>query len=136
VTALLPALAARCFAAVAGSAPMVMPASLRLAAAGEVALAFLGDASFLIESPGGVRIVTDYNGVNRPGLISDIVTMNHAHPSHCTELVDPGVKFVLRGRDGGNGIAHHDLRNQIRRCPHPMCRPTSATALAPSFGGN
>src|SRR2546423_4122750 len=37
---------------------------LRLAAAGAeeaVSITFLGHASFLIDSPGGVRIVTDYN---------------------------------------------------------------------------
>lgn len=46
--------------------------------------------------------------------------MNHAHPSHCTERVDPGVKFVLRGWDSGNGIAHYNLRYgdvRIRNMP-------------------
>jgi beta-lactamase family protein len=116
VTAPPPALAASCFAAVAGSAPMVMPASLRLAAAGEAALAFLGHASFLIESPGGVRIVTDDNGVDRPGLIPDLVTMNHAHRSHCTELVDP--RRQIRAAGLGQRQRHRSSRPQILRCPH------------------
>jgi L-ascorbate metabolism protein UlaG (beta-lactamase superfamily) len=116
----LPALAAGCFAVVAGTAPAVTPVAHSLAAAGEVELAFLGHASFLIETPGGVSIVTDYNGFNRPGFIPDIVTMNHAHPTHYTEFPDPGIKFVLRGWDSGNGIAHHDLRYgdvRIRNVP-------------------
>src|SRR5262249_2782525 len=47
-----------------------------------VRLTFLGHASFLIESPQGVRIVTDYNGVIRAPATPDIVTMNNAHPTH------------------------------------------------------
>jgi L-ascorbate metabolism protein UlaG (beta-lactamase superfamily) len=130
----LPALAAGCFAAVAGMAPAVTPVSFRLAAAGEVEVAFLGHASFLIESPGGVSIVTDYNGFNRPGFIPDIVTMNHAHPTHYTEFLDPGIKFVLRGWDSGNGVAHHDLRYgdvRIRNVPTNI-RDGGGT----EFGGN
>src|SRR5580704_7595233 len=51
---------------------------LRLAAAGAeeaVSITFLGHASFLIESPGGVRIVTDYNDAIRAPVTPDIVTM-------------------------------------------------------------
>ena len=81
------------------------------AAAGEKAAAFtfLGHASFLIESPEGVRIVTDYNGVHRAKATPDIVTMNNAHSTHYTEIIEPGVKFVLRGWDPGGGVAHHNL---------------------------
>jgi hypothetical protein len=130
VTAPLPAFAASCFAAVAGAAPMVMPASLRLAAAGEVALAFLGDASFLIESPGGVRIVTDDNGVDRPGLIPDIVTMNHAHPSHCTERRCPASSSCCGA--GTAATASLITTSDTAMSASATCRPTSATALAPS----
>ena len=49
------ALAAGCFAAIADTRPGIIPAALRLAEASEVDLTFLGHASFLIESPGGVR---------------------------------------------------------------------------------
>src|SRR5437899_2816291 len=85
-------------------------ARLRLAAAGPeggVGLTFLGHASFLIESPQGVKIVTDYNDMIRPPVIPDIVTMNNAHPTHYTDHVEAGVKFVLRGWDPGEiGRAH------------------------------
>ena len=106
----LPALAAGCFAAVAATVPPIIPAALRLAEAGEVGLTFLGHASFLIESPGGVTAVTDYNGFNGAHLVPDIVTMNHAHTTHYTDIIDPGVKWVLRGWDTGGGIAHHDVK--------------------------
>src|SRR6266851_5443754 len=60
----------------------------------QVGLTFLGHASFLIESPGGARIVTDYNGFNRPRVPPDIVTMNNAHPTHFTDHIEPGIKHV------------------------------------------
>ncbi len=85
---------------------------LRLAAAGAeeaVSITFLGHASFLIESPGGVRIVTDYNDAIRAPVTPDIVTMNNAHPTHYSEAVEPGVKYVLRGWDPAGGVASHHL---------------------------
>jgi L-ascorbate metabolism protein UlaG (beta-lactamase superfamily) len=78
-------------------------------AAGEVGLTFLGHASFLIESPAGVAIVTDYNGYLRPPYTPDIVTMNVAHSTHFTDVVEPGIRFVLRGWDPAGGIPRHDL---------------------------
>jgi len=87
-------------------------ARLWRAAAGSedaVRLTFLGHASFLIESPQGVRIVTDYNGMIRAPVTPDIVTMNNTHPTHYTDDVEPGVKFVLRGWDPAGGIATHHL---------------------------
>ncbi len=69
--------AASCMA-VAGAPPLFMPAAFDTAslAPGQVGVTFLGHASFLIESPGGVTIVTDYNGYIKPDFIPDIVTMN------------------------------------------------------------
>src|SRR3981189_1819406 len=86
-------------------------ARLQLASGGPeggVGLTFLGHASFLIESPQGVTIVTDYNDMIRAPTTPDIVTMNNAHPTHYTDNVEPGVKFVLRGWDPAGGVpAHH-----------------------------
>src|SRR3954471_20729613 len=73
------------------------------------AITYLGHASFLIESPEGVRIVTDYNGIHRAKATPDIVTMNNAHSTHYTDVIEPDVKFVLRGWDPGGGVARHDL---------------------------
>jgi L-ascorbate metabolism protein UlaG (beta-lactamase superfamily) len=74
-----------------------------------VAITFLGHASFLVESPQGVRIVTDYNDMIRAPVVPDIVTMNNAHPTHYSDNVDAGVKFVLRGWDPAGGVAAHHL---------------------------
>jgi L-ascorbate metabolism protein UlaG (beta-lactamase superfamily) len=76
---------------------------------GAVSITFLGHASFLIESPAGVRIVTDYNDAIRAAVTPDIVTMNNAHPTHYSEAVEPGVKYVLRGWDPAGGVASHHL---------------------------
>jgi L-ascorbate metabolism protein UlaG (beta-lactamase superfamily) len=63
-----------------------------------------------------------------------IVTMNHAHPTHYTDAVEPGIKFVLRGWDTGGGIPHHDLAYgdvRIRNVPTNI-RDGAGT----EFGGN
>ena len=76
---------------------------------GGVSITFLGHASFLIESPGGVRIVTDYNDAIRAPVTPDIVTMNNAHPTHYSDSVESGVKYILRGWDPSGGVATHRL---------------------------
>jgi len=85
---------------------------IRLAAAeaeGAVTVTFLGHASFLIESPDGVRIVTDYNDYIRAPVTPDIVTMNNAHSTHYSNSVEAGVKYILRGWDPAGGVATHQL---------------------------
>jgi L-ascorbate metabolism protein UlaG (beta-lactamase superfamily) len=87
-------------------------ASLRLAdvpAGATVQLTFLGHSSFLIETAGGVKAVTDYNGYIRASITPDIVTMNNAHSTHFTDYVEPGVQHVLRGWNPAGGEAQHDL---------------------------
>src|SRR5262249_36520145 len=75
-----------------------------------VELAYIGHSSFLITSPGGVTVVTDYNGYLRPKDPPDVVTMNHAHMMHYTDTIDPGIKLVLRGWDTGEGPPHYDVK--------------------------
>jgi L-ascorbate metabolism protein UlaG (beta-lactamase superfamily) len=88
-----------CPGLVAADRPPVMPAALTLAAlnADQVRIAFIGHATFLIESPQLVRIVTDYNDYQKPPVTPDIITMNHAHDTHFTDHPDPAIKYVLRG---------------------------------------
>jgi len=76
--------------------------------ANQVQFTFVGHSTFLIESPGGVRIATDYSGYAN-GIIPDVVTMNHAHRSHYTDFPDPAIKRVLRGWNPAGGPARHDL---------------------------
>jgi L-ascorbate metabolism protein UlaG (beta-lactamase superfamily) len=94
-----PEMRENCPGLVAADRPRVIPAALRLAAPGadQVRITFIGHASFLIESPEGVRIVTDYNDYVRPTVVPDIATMNHAHDTHFTDHPDPAIKYVLRG---------------------------------------
>ena len=102
-----------CPGLVAADRPRAQPAAFKLAALkqDQVRLTFVGHATFLIESPQGVRIATDYNDYVRPLVVPDIVTMNHAHDTHYTEHPDPAIKYVLRGwGPDGEHQAVHDLR--------------------------
>lgn len=75
-----------------------------------VRLSFLGHAMFLIQTEGGVDIITDYNGAVPPGVpVPDVVTMNHAHSSHWTDAVE-GIPHVLRGWSGQFGIGADHYR--------------------------
>lgn len=86
--------------------------SLRLAqqkAEAPVNITFIGHSTFLIESPGGIKIATDYNDYVRPEAIPDIATMNRAHSTHYTLSPDPAIKYVLRGWGEGDQPAKHEL---------------------------
>lgn len=102
-TAALAALAAPALASGAGSVRAVA------AEEGAVRLSFIGHATFLIESPDGVRIVTDYNDYVRPELVPDVITMNRAHDTHFTPYPDPAIAHVLRGWNPEGGPARHEL---------------------------
>lgn len=77
---------------------------------GTVMITFLGHSTFLIETPGGVTIATDYNGAYRPDPPPTVVTMNKAHMTHYTLVPDPAIRHVLHGwGDDGAGPASHYL---------------------------
>ena len=57
----------------------------------EVGLSFVGHATFLIETPQGVRIATDYSDGTRPPVTPDVATMNKAHSTHFSFSPDPGI---------------------------------------------
>jgi L-ascorbate metabolism protein UlaG (beta-lactamase superfamily) len=90
--------------AMANTTPRAMPVSLRRAAAGsdEVAITYAGHSTYYIDTPGGVRIATDWNGASRTGRLPDVVTMNRAHSTHYTLFPDPRIPHVLHGW-GENG---------------------------------
>ncbi|RVJ78172.1 Zn-dependent hydrolase [Sinorhizobium medicae] len=103
--------------AIAAAAPAAsfasfsVPAAVPVASAdtGEVTITFVGHSTFLIETPDGVSIATDYNGWFRTPSAPDVVTMNRAHSSHYTLSPDPAIEHVLHGwRDDGTP-ADHDL---------------------------
>ena len=98
--------------ALAGCGPIAMgEPRIWLTAAAEPSLriTFLGHASFLLETPGGVRAVTDYSGIFAPTDPPDLVTMNHAHDSHYTLFVDPRIKHVLHGWQEGPKPPSYDV---------------------------
>jgi len=75
----------------------------------EVSIRFVGHSTFLITSPKGVTIATDYNGY-AGGTIPRVVTMNHAHRSHYTDAPDPRIEYVLRGWNPDGGEAIHRVQ--------------------------
>ncbi len=106
----------RCLA-IAQSMPKVVPVAyvkvqegLEAPAAEEVTIRFIGHSTFLITSPKGVTIATDYNNYAGPGVIPRVVTMNHAHTSHYTDNPDPRIEYVLRGWNPDGGKAVHRVQ--------------------------
>ncbi len=75
----------------------------------EVRLTFVGHSTFLIETAGGVRAVTDYNDYVRAEVVPDIATMNRAHSTHYTDSPDPRIAHVLRGWNPAGGPVSHDI---------------------------
>lgn len=75
-----------------------------------VRLSYIDHSMYLLQTQGGLSVVTDYNGFIGPDLmVPDVVTMNHAHSSHWTSAPDPAIPHVLRGWAGPEGAADHHL---------------------------
>ncbi|MBB3964873.1 MULTISPECIES: MBL fold metallo-hydrolase [Rhizobium] len=62
-----------------------------------VTLTYIGHSTFLIETPGGVSIATDYSGWYPTPQPPMVATMNRAHSSHYTLTPDPAIEQVLHG---------------------------------------
>ena len=100
-----------CSLGIAGRAPFIRAAAFGVAPPwGHLRVTYRGHSSFLIETPGGASVFTDYNGVHAPPYLPAIVTMNNSHTSHYTDFVDPRVRHVLRGWDPAGGVADHDVQ--------------------------
>jgi L-ascorbate metabolism protein UlaG (beta-lactamase superfamily) len=74
----------------------------------EARLTFAGHSTFIIESPKGVTVATDYAGW-AGGIVPDVATMNRAHSSHYTDSPDPAIKHVLRGWSDTDEPVRHDV---------------------------
>jgi L-ascorbate metabolism protein UlaG (beta-lactamase superfamily) len=85
--------------AMADAAPRATPVSLRMAAArtDEVAITYAGHSTYYIDTPGGVRIATDFSGAYATGRTPEVVTMNRAHGTHYTLFPDSRIPHVLHG---------------------------------------
>ena len=86
--------------AMANAPPLALPVSLRRTAAKaeDVAITYVGHSTYYIDTPGGVRIATDFNGAYRTGRLPDVITMNRAHSTHYTLFPDPKIPHVLHGQ--------------------------------------
>jgi L-ascorbate metabolism protein UlaG (beta-lactamase superfamily) len=91
--------------AMANAPPRATPVNFRAAEAkaDEVGITYAGHSTYYIDTPGGVRIATDYNGVYTTGRLPDVATMNRAHSTHYTLFPDPRIPYILHGwsDDGG-----------------------------------
>jgi len=117
-----PEMSESCPGLIASQRPRATPASLRLALnTDEIRVNYIGHSTFLIESPQGVRIATDYNDYVKPQALPDIVTMNHAHSTHYTDQPSPRIAHVLRGwgpspdRPARHDVSLRDVR--VRNVP-------------------
>ena len=98
--------------AMANAPPRAVPVSYRRVAAkaDEVAITYAGHSTYYIDTPGGIRIATDYNGVYQTGRLPDIATMNRAHATHYTLFPDPRIPHVLHGWGENGQAAHYGMR--------------------------
>ncbi|CAN7554348.1 MBL fold metallo-hydrolase [Aminobacter sp. LjRoot7] len=76
---------------------------------GDVTITYAGHSTYVIETPGGVRIATDYSGIYGANPLPRVVTMNKAHRTHYTDLPGQGIEHVLRGWNPDGGPARHAL---------------------------
>lgn len=63
----------------------------------QVHLKYIGHSTFMLTSPKGVTVATDYNDYVKPAELPVIATMNLAHDTHHTLTPDPGIKHVIKG---------------------------------------
>ncbi|MBR0829102.1 MBL fold metallo-hydrolase [Bradyrhizobium manausense] len=84
--------------AMANAPPRVTPVAFRqAAAAAEVEITYAGHSTYFIDTPGGLRIATDYSGAYQVGRLPDVATMNKAHSTHYTLYPDKRIPNVLHG---------------------------------------
>jgi L-ascorbate metabolism protein UlaG (beta-lactamase superfamily) len=74
---------------------------------GVVTITYAGHSTYLIDTPAGVRIATDFSGVYGGSPPPRVATMNKAHRTHFTDAPDPAIEHVLRGWNPDGGAARH-----------------------------
>ncbi|MEZ5812377.1 MAG: MBL fold metallo-hydrolase [Rhizobiaceae bacterium] len=102
--------------AMANALPNVIYANLTPGALGagisapQVKITFAGHSTYVIETPEGVTIATDFNGWAGADVTPRVVTMNKAHSTHYTDYPDPAIEYVLRGWNPEGGPARHRVK--------------------------
>ncbi len=95
-----------------------------------VRISYIDHSMYLLQSHGGLNVVTDYNGfIGAVGMVPDVVTMNNAHETHFTSFPHPDIEHVLPGwRVGGEPADHYlDLGEMLIR--------NATTDVRDRFGG-
>tara|TARA_B100001146_G_scaffold191008_1_gene176239 strand:+ start:365 stop:1201 length:837 start_codon:yes stop_codon:yes gene_type:complete len=87
-----------------------MPLPVRQAAGpGEVHIRYASHSTYVITTPAGVTIATDFSDWSSGGYVPRVATMNKAHSSHFTLTPDEGIEYVLPGWGSEAQPADHDL---------------------------
>jgi len=73
----------------------------------DVTISFQGHSTYLVESPQGVTVATDFAGWLTDNIVPTAVTMNRAHSSHYTDFPNPKIKHVFKGWGSNGDIARH-----------------------------
>jgi len=95
-----------------------------------VRISYIDHSMYLIQSHGGIDVVTDYNGfIGAIDSLPDVVTMNNAHDTHWTAFPHPDIPHVLEGwRQQGEPADHYlDLGEMLIR--------NATTDIRDRFGG-
>lgn len=79
------------------------------ASAEPVDITYAGHSTYIIETPAGVTIATDFSGAHGASPVPRVVTMNKAHGTHFTRNPDPAIEHVLPGWNPEGGPARHSL---------------------------
>ncbi len=74
-----------------------------------VTITYAGHSTFVIKTPGGVRIATDFSGAYGSNPLPRVITMNKAHSTHYMLVPDPGIEYVLTGWNPDGGPAKHAI---------------------------
>jgi L-ascorbate metabolism protein UlaG (beta-lactamase superfamily) len=76
---------------------------------GTVSITYAGHSTYVIETPQGVRIATDFSGHYGYEPLPRVVTMNKAHRTHFTPNPDPNIEVVLHGWGENGDPARHQV---------------------------
>ncbi len=83
-----------------------------------VRLRYVDHSMFVLRTPGGLNVATDYTGFLGPTtFLPDVVTMNNAHATHWTTNIDPSISHVLEGwaKEGVPADHYLDLGEMLIR---------------------
>ena len=83
-----------------------------------VRISYVDHSMYLIQTEGGLDVITDFNGfTGGGGPRPDVVTMNNSHSSHWTAIPDPSIPNILEGwRQEGAPADHYlDLGEMLVR---------------------